>query len=115
MIFVELGRVSVIADANMEVAIFRNTSLTGASFGTPADYNTSECATEWDNSATAISGGEQIFGDMVQGGTGVKANFTPIDLPDKPIVDGDTWTFCVRLLSGTGGTASMNASVRENW
>lgn len=114
-VYVELGGITIISDADLEVAIFRNGTLTGASFGTPGDYAADEVATQWDNSATAISGGEQIFGEILQSGTGAQRSFRSVDLPDKPIVDGDTWSFCVRRISGTGATATLIARVRENW
>lgn len=114
-IYIELGNVSAIADADMEFAIFRNGTLTGDNFGTPEGYNSGEVATQWDVSATAITGGEKVYGDIMQGGTGTKANFTAFDLPDKPVVDGDEWSFCLRRISGTNATATLSASARENW
>lgn len=115
-IYTELGNITVIPEANLEFAIIRNGTLTGDSFGTPGQYNSDEIATDWDTSATAISGGEEVWGDTIQGGTGAQANFAALDLPDKPIVDGDIWSFCLRRISGTTDTtATLNAKVRENW
>lgn len=114
-IYIELGKVSAIADADMEFAIFRNGTLTGASWGIPTGYSSSEVATQWDVSATVISGGEKIYGDIMQGGTGTKGSFNSLDLPDKPVVDGDEWSFCLRRISGTNATATLSATARENW
>lgn len=114
-IFCEIGDVEVIPNADMEFAIFLNPTLTGASFGTPLDYTASECATEWDKVATAVTGGQQIFGGIMDGSIGQSKSFRSIILPDRPVTNGDTITFALRRISGTGATASMNAKVRENW
>lgn len=112
-IFTQIQGVTTIADANMEVAVFLNGTLTGDSFGTPTDYNSSEVATEWDNSATAISGGDKIYGTIVEGNN--KAVLTREALPDLPVIEGDTVSFCLRLISGSNGTATMSANIKENW
>lgn len=114
-IFTEIGDVEIISDADLEFAIFLNPTLTGASFGAPSNYFPSECATEWDKSATAVAAGQQIFGGILRGGSGQNQSFTSITLPDKPLTGDDIISFCVRRISGTNATASMNAKVRENW
>lgn len=114
-IFTQIGDVEVISDADMEFAIFLNPTLTGATFGGPANYFPSECATEWDKVATAVSAGQQIFGGILRGAGGQNQAFTSISLPDRPITEGDTITFALRRISGSNATATMNAKVRENW
>lgn len=114
-IFTEIGDIDIISDADLEFGLFANSTLTGASFGAPASYTASECATEWDNSATAITGGEQIFGGIFEGASGKNNAFTSLSLPDKPLINGDIVSFCVRRISGTNATVTMNAKVRENW
>ncbi len=112
-IFVQIRELAVIADADMELAVFLNGSLTGDSFGAPEDYTASEVATEWDTSATAISGGQKIYGAIIDGAN--KSALTQSGLPEMPLLNGDTWSFCLRLISGTNGTATLTAELKENW
>ena len=114
-IFTEIGDIEVIADADMEFAIFLNPTLTGATFGSASDYTASECASEWDKVATDISGGQQIFGGILRGASGQNQAFTSISLPDRPVTNGDIITFALRRISGSNATATMSAKVRENW
>ena len=112
-VFAQLLKVTNISNANMETALIVNGTLTGDTFGAPEGYNANEVATEWDNSATAITGGDKIHGSISQGDN--KDVLTSVDLPDLPLVEGDVISFCLRLISGSNGTSTLNAEVRENW
>jgi hypothetical protein len=93
-----------------------NGSLTGASWGTPANHTAAECAVESDVSATAITGGEVLWEDLVMtAGVGAKStgedgrSSLSLDIPTTQPV-----TLCVRTVSGTG-TVNTVFRVEEEW
>jgi hypothetical protein len=114
-VFSQIGGIEVLTDANLEYAVFRNGTLTGDTFGTAPDYNSSETATQWDVSATEITGGELIAGPFLASGTRQQAITSKESLPDLPLLNGDTYTFVARRLSGTTATVSLTAKIKENW
>ena len=89
-----------------------NGQLTGATFGTPSDYLPSETGIEVDKSATAITGGTNIYaGDIVgpsKDGGGFN-NVIKLDVPESLIV-----TLCAE---GLGANVTLNSGfrIREEW
>lgn len=82
-----------------------NGTLTGASFGTPADTTAAETAFEVDTAATAITGGEVLNAGGIIVATTNQAKILGqaiglgVEIPGTQIV-----TLCVRRISGTAGT-----------
>ena len=106
----------IISDSDLVVQVRINGSLTGASFGTPADATAAETAFESDTSATAITGGLVVWEGLIQGGVkgnergGGKQGLVDIEIPDVQNV-----TLCVRTTSGTATSVETVLRVTENW
>jgi hypothetical protein len=115
-VFLQIGRIEVLSSGLIEYAVFKDATLTGASFGTPNLYDTDETATEWDSSATALTGGNLIAGIFLGTGSNQNNQLGKERLPDFPITNGETITLAVRKLSGAGTeTVTLAGAVKENW
>lgn len=113
-IFTEIGELDVIADVDMEVGIFRNPTLNNTSFGDPSEHESGEVATQFDTSSnTTFTASNMVWRGLVSGGN--KSSVVSADLPDKPIVDGDTWAVAVQSFSGSSNTARVVLRISENW
>lgn len=106
----------IITDADLLFEVRVAATLTGASFGTPTDHTATETATEADNSATAISGGEVLYSGLVNSsGGGNNTSGTAslqrlgFDIPELQPV-----TVALRAISGTA-TATVVLRIREEW
>lgn len=89
-------------------------TLTGASWGTPNDYNAADTALESDTSATAISGGNVVYaGDIAPAGQGSAVAFAgqdiDLDLPEEVEV-----TLCATSFSGSNNIVS-GFRMKEEW
>lgn len=115
-IYTLLGDIDVLPDTNMLFAIFRNPTLTAATFETPTDYQAAEVSTIWDNEATAmtVTNSDCVEKRIISSAGGNKTALNAVSLPDRPIVDGDVFTFALKGVSSSG-SATMVASVKENW
>lgn len=112
-ILVQLNRLTIFSSADLIYQIRVNGTLTGASFGNPDNFGTNEVATEWDTSATAITGGVTVKAGLIDG-----SNQSTVDrdnLPKRTIFEGDTYTLCVRRVSGTNATVTAFFEVEEFW
>lgn len=105
----------VTADVILELRI--GATLTGASFGAPANQSASEVACEVDTSATAVSGGTVVYGDLVTaGGGGNATGGLQSSLGGLEIPAGQTITILARLKTAANGK-TMDALLRwtEGW
>ena len=105
------------ADANLYWQLRVNGSLTGASWGTPADTTATETCMEVDTSATAISGGDIINPGGIVGASSKNSadigaqSALGVDVPENYPV-----TLCVRRISGTNATVEgCVLRWREEW
>lgn len=112
-ILTRLSSVEVLADADLIYELRWNATLTGAVFGAPNNYSAAECATEWDISATAVSGGETRKSGLILGAN--KNALTSVDLIERKIYEEDTVTLCVRRVSGINATATAHVELMEAW
>jgi len=113
-IFLTLTSIEVLTTDDLILKIRRNASLTGANFTYAGNYTESERATQWDVSATALTGGETMWEGFAVGGQGNKSSGTNADVPQRPISELDTITLCARTVSGSA-TAYTIFKVDENW
>ena len=106
-----------LVDANMYWQLRVNGTLTGASFGTPANTTAAETCMEVDTSATAITGGEILNpGGILAASSKQTVSLTAaralaLDIPQSQPV-----TLCARTVTGTN--ASVDALVmhwRAEW
>lgn len=108
--------ISIVTTADVIVEIRTGGTLTGTSFGTPTNTTASETAVESDTSATAITGGELIYSDLIEAGQGKSSSGSArIPLTDQDFIGTDPITICIRQVSGTGGTATTLFRVLEEW
>lgn len=107
----------VLTDANALVQLRLNATLTDASFGTPTDHTASETGIETDTGATAISGGEILYSDLVStAGSGRnKAGGSSLRGILLEIPETDTVSIALRSLSSVGATMSSLLQAREEW
>lgn len=112
-ILVTLSNISFLSDSDMVYEIRVNADLTGADFGIPDGYLDSEVATQWDTSATAMTGGESIKVGLIEGGN--RTNLTFNELPERPVFEDSVFTVGVKRLSGTNGTVTSSFEVKEVW
>lgn len=105
----------LITDTDAELQIRLNPSFTGSSFGTPSDTTASETAFDFDNSATAISGGELLFRKIVASGQGSDKTTAADEGLDLEIPEGQPVAMAVRTISGSGATMSGVLRIREEW
>lgn len=104
----------VISDSDAVWALFLDGTLTDAIFRTPRGHSASETATDYDVSATAISGGESIYKAIVAGGQGNASGGTESEAPDIDVPSQGIVTLAARTVSGTG-TASAVLRDRQEW
>lgn len=112
-ILTRLSSIAMLSDADLIYELRWNATLTGASFGAPNNYSAAECATEWDISATALSGGIPRKSGLILGA--VRNALTRLDLPARKIYEEDTVTLCVRRVAGINATATAHFEVLEAW
>lgn len=111
---VKLEGVDIITTNDIIWSLRIDGALTGASFATPANHSASEVATEYDTSATAISGGEQIFLDLAGGGVGNQTSASRATLPQLDIPVNSTVTLCATA-TGTDAAVTSILRDREEW
>lgn len=104
-----------VASADVIIEAVLGGTLTGASWQTPDRKSADETAVEVDVSATAITGGEPIWSQMEESGTGNKervlAGQLDVVFPPNQIIS-------LTALVPAGATTAdvtMLAKVRENW
>ena len=87
-------------------------TLTGASWQTPSNYLAEETALESDVSATAISGGYNVYAGTIAGPS--RSSTTVFDEINLSIPNGTLITLCA---SGIGGNAAVDSGfrIREEW
>ena len=98
----------MVTEKNALVEIYQNATLTGMSW---ADVN-SNSLTEWDSSATAVSGGTLLYSFYAATGSGDNsANiYKIVEGIKNPIKNGDSLTVAV---TGLNGTTKVRAAL--NW
>lgn len=108
--------VSILADDDLIIQLRVLSTLTGASWQNPPNTNNGvETAMEYDASATAVSGGLQVYESLFAGGQGgqtsaLSTEIPRLDLPGQNQVVG----LVARSISGTA-TVSSVVRVREAW
>lgn len=90
-------------------------TLTGASFTTPADTPASETCLEADVSATAINVGTGILIYAGLAGAGTKSLLTSPQEISLVIPDTQIITLAIRAVSGPSGTVTAVVRMRELW
>jgi hypothetical protein len=106
-----------LADANMYWQLRLNGTLTGASYGTPADTTANETCMEVDTSATAITGGEILSPGGILGASARNATVISGQTSLGVVIPAlQPVTLCLRRV--TGAAAALDALVlrwREEW
>lgn len=96
------------------VEVRLDSTLTGATFGTPTNHTASETAVESDTSATALTGGVVVWQQLVDAGTNRNSSDLTSQSVEFDIPNNSTVTLCARTLSGTGSIVSA-FRIREEW
>jgi hypothetical protein len=89
-------------------------TLTGETWETPTDYSADETALEADTSATAITGGDVVWGQLAAAGQNKNSAQLAAAQVDFDIPNGDIVTLCARTVTGTGSIISA-LRMREEW
>lgn len=106
--------INLITDSDLIWEIHRNSTLDGAVFGTPSNYDANEIATEWDTSATATyTPGQTIAGGLALGGS--RGSFLRDELPNRRITSNNLYTLAVRTTGATNGTVTSYLEIFEEW
>lgn len=83
---------TALSDSDSKIEVYITNSLTNANFGSLSNRSDSETAMEVDTSATALSGGEKVYSELISGGsTGNRSNTIstqdlPQSIPDEAII-----------------------------
>lgn len=109
---IKLQGLDILTEEDLVISIRINSTLTGADFRDPPDHT--ETATEYDISATAITGGEQIFLDLAAGAVGATSTLTTTQLPKLDIPVDSVVTVCARTVSGTASVTTVLRD-RQEW
>ena len=110
---VKVAGAGVLSTENAVWALFYDATLTGASFATPDGHTAAETVTDYDKSATAMSGGECIYKGTVAGGQGNRSGAMDADLPDLDIPTGGVVTLAARTFTGTGSASGVLRDKQE--
>lgn len=116
-ISVKIASLDVNTDFDAIIEVRENPTLTSAVFGTPTNHNASETALESDSSATAVSGGNIIYSQLVTAtgqGNSVRGSAN-VPLIDQDFISLQPMTITIRQVSGTGGTATCVFRAAEEW
>ena len=111
---VKVRHLTIITNQDLVIQVRSNGVLTGASYITPSDYTAQETVVEADISATAITGGEVIDDDIIEGGVGNKQNARTYGTVGFDFVNQHPVTLCARAVSTTA-TITSHFSVIEEW
>lgn len=111
---VKVAGVDVIATNDVIWQLRINTSLTGASWGLPRSVADEETATEYDISATEMTGGLKIFEATSLGGRGNQSGSTRADVPNLDVPTNGQVTLCARSFSGDSDVKSVLRD-RQEW
>lgn len=116
-ISVKVSDLDIITNFDAIIDVRLDTTLTGASFGTPTNYSASETALESDTSATAVSGGEILYSTLVvsAGSGNSQKGGGSLNLIEQDFVGLQPVTVTIRQVEGTGGTASCIFRAGEEW
>lgn len=104
---------AIVSSEPVIIEFVLNGSLTGASYSTPTNHTAAETALEVDTSATAISGGVTIWGDLIDAGR-ANRNLASEELLEFDIPQDQPITMCARTTSGTGSIIAY-FQMREEW
>jgi hypothetical protein len=111
---VKIRHLTLITNQDVIWQVRLNGSLTGASYITPSDYTAQETAVEADISATAITGGEVIDDDIIEGGIGNNSNARTYGTIGFDFINQQPVTLCAKAVSTTA-TITSHLSVIEEW
>lgn len=100
---------------NLQLLVILGGSLTGANFGSLTNISDSETALEVDTAATAISGGNAIFEDVMAGGSVFRVNSPGIVQLGQALPNDVPVTLAARLVSGSGGSGTFTFRAGEDW
>jgi hypothetical protein len=94
-IYTRLGTFNAAADGNRTCYfyVFRNATLTGANF---QDVDTANYVSQYDTSATAVTGGERVGYAIIAKSGEKRLNFFAENDVDIDMLPGDTLTFCAK-------------------
>ena len=111
---VKIAGVNVLSSEDTLWTAFYNPTLTGADFRTPRGHTAAETVTDYDISATAMSGGESLIKGLITGGQGNRsgggeATVPTLDIPAEGVV-----TLAARTVTGTA-TASGVLLDKQEW
>jgi hypothetical protein len=111
---VKVRHLTLITNQDVIIQVRVGGSLTGASYITPSDYTAQETAVEADISATAITGGDIIDDDIIEGGVGNQSNSRTYGTVGFDFVNQQPTTLCAKAVSTTA-TVTSHFSVIEEW
>lgn len=111
---IKLQGIVFISDEALVISIRSGGTLTGENYRTPQNHSASEAAVDYDVSATAITGGEQVFiGLAAGGGRGNSTELSSTDLPQIDIPPNTPITVCARTLSRTAVVTTVFKDTEE--
>lgn len=112
---ITLAGQTLIVTENAYYSLIVDGTLTGDSFTSFNGINPTETALEVDTSATAITGGQRVFGDLITGGAiGNSTGISQDSLPDIELPRGSVITLVVEAIStATDVVAVLKA--KEEW
>jgi hypothetical protein len=111
---VKVRHLTLITNQDVIWQVRLNGVLTGESYITPSDYTAQETAVESDISATAITGGEVIDDDIIEGGVGNKTNARTYGTVGFDFINQQPVTLCAKAV-GADATITSHFSVIEEW
>lgn len=111
---VQLSGASILNSANVEFALIVGGTLTGSTFGSVPGIDDGETALEYDDAATAITGGYRAYMADSAGGRGNDVNGTAADIPNLQVPRDQVVTLAARTFSGTTDTQGI-LRLREEW
>ena len=111
---VKVAGAGILSDNDAIWALFLNPTLTGADFRTPRGHDAAETATEYDVSATAMTGGENIYKAVVVSGQGNRSGAAEADVPNLDVPTAGTVTLAARSFGASGSIKSVLRD-RQEW
>lgn len=111
---VKIRHFTIITNQDLVLQVRLNGSLTGASYITPSDYTAQETAIEADISATAITGGEVIDDEILEGAQGSQKVWRQVGTLGFDFIGLRPVTLCAKAVSTTA-TVTSHFSVIEEW
>lgn len=111
---VKLESISMTPDADMIWKVVTGVTVSGGTWGTPAESTAAETAVEVNKTLTSTSGGITIDMGLV-GGTRNIASAGVSQLTELDFIGTDAIVLYVRRTTGTNGTVDALVGVKEEW